>query len=243
MNWYRKEKLASPIINISDKPPYSGLAHEGWESTDYDKEKDRYFYTGKRDFSGYKQYIWIIDRNWDFYSHDALDYSEGEGRPVLRSHMDLFGSKMRSKNFYAAGRYEQSDEYPEGAVSMQISLDIEKNFSIYQADHIIKRVEEILDEKFNNPIIMRYGDSKSIKKYAQSPIGNIFYNPEYWELKVKFKSGPKVYIYQNVSPYIYERFRALLSKQNYSKAIDMLKNLSKQDKNKEPELREQLELF
>ena len=126
---------------------------------------------------------------------------------------------------------------------MQISLDIENNFSIYQADHIIKRVEKILDEKFHNPIILRYGSSDKIKKYAQSPIEQIFYDPDYWELKIKFKSGPTVYTYQSVSPFVYEKLRILLGKQNYPKVMEMLGNLSDQDDSEQLEPKEQLKLF
>jgi len=53
------------------------------------------------------------------------------------------------------------------------------------------------------------------------------YNQDFNELSVNFVSSDKVYEYHNVSPFLYEKIRALLFRGNFSKVAQILRDLAR----------------
>lgn len=62
---------------------------------------------------------------------------------------------------------------------------------------------------------------------ADEVVSIMAYNQTWRSLDVKFHSSGRVYVYEEVSEFMYRRLRSLISKQNWSSAVRLLNSLSK----------------
>jgi len=61
----------------------------------------------------------------------------------------------------------------------------------------------------------------------QPAIRIIAYNPDFSELKINFIDSDKIYLYPNVSPFLYDKVRALLFRKNYSQVAQILRDVAR----------------
>lgn len=142
MDWYNNniekiksfmdlEKIASPIADRDDKKTYFDYGHG-----DDDMTKENPIY------------LWWINSNWDF--HDLkMDYGYTSHNDVLK--YDRSGFKT-----IAVGRYDPKKRICSMAINWN-NLTMEMtSLKEMREKFIIKKVEQMLDEMYDNPTILQF---------------------------------------------------------------------------------------
>lgn len=85
--------------------------------------------------------IWWIDKSWQMHIGLAGAYG---------SHIDMPGyTTYEAGDLIAKGRYETPTRDHDGEVMALLSHTVRAN----QVDYVMKRVEKMLDDAFDNPVI------------------------------------------------------------------------------------------
>lgn len=136
MSWYTSIKTSMPVAVEDDT--YQGYFSIG--HGDYPWARERGQYNGREVD---EVVIWGIDENFDWY--------ELPGRDENGEKNDHGGFPI--DDFLASGRYEKNNLEPNGVVSLATKIP-RMPISTHQMDYMMKRVEKMLDERFDSPKIL-----------------------------------------------------------------------------------------